>query len=105
MRREGRFGKEAESSSGLSDSYLRCERCECCGKFPGASELVLRTNSGMDGWYWYLDEFPGTEGRGSMPFEPERDELREDAVEDDRVLPGNDITLPGADRSLSLAEL
>ena len=46
-----------------------------------------------------------TDGRGNLPFEPEREELREEAVEEEKVLSGKDIVLPGAERSLSMAEL
>ena len=38
-----------------------------------------------------------------MPFEPEREEFREEAVDEEKAL--QDIMLPGADRSLSFAEL
>lgn len=46
-----------------------------------------------------------TEGRGRMPFDPEREELSEEAVDEEKALPGKEIILPGAERSLSFAEL
>lgn len=39
-------------------------------------------------------------GRGSTPFDPERDEFREELVEVDRTEPWNETMLPGPDASL-----
>lgn len=46
-----------------------------------------------------------TEGRGRIPLEPDREEFSDEVVEEENVLPGKEMTLPGAERSLSLAEL
>lgn len=46
-----------------------------------------------------------TDGRGRIPLEPDREEFREEAVDEEMVLPGNEMMLPGADLNLSLTEL